>query len=177
MLETVANQINQMTRNVVIRHPNTMNCFVYGMKVTRKEEQGQEFAGLPTMGGLGVMDEDDEVEYEYVYKGDGYALPVEQFTPAPMVDRNDANVGPEDEFRFIIIPSANAGEEDFFTISTHDVVYLLLGLPENADTCPKLAFEVVGRETTTNVPPYNIRYVCNRRDDLHVKMGGELLNP
>ena len=175
MLEKIADQINAMTRNVVIRHPNTLNCLVYGMKVIRRGQD--QYAGLPTMGGMGVMDEDDEVDYDYELKGWGYALPIDQFTPAPMVDRNDANTGPEDEFRFLIMPEAQSGEKDFFTVSTHDIVMLILGMPEEVNTCPKLAFEVVGRETTTNVPPYNIRYVCNRRDDLHIKQGGELLNP
>ena len=175
MIEKVAEQINAMTRTTIIRHPNSMNCLVYGQKILRREPE--EYAGIPTMGGMGVMDEDDEVDYEYVYKGDGYALPVDQFSPAPMMDRNDANTGPEDEFRFLIIPRANSGEEDFFELSTHDVVMLLLGMPEDVETCPQLAFEVVGRETTTNVPPFNIRYVCNRRDDLHIKQGGELLHP
>ena len=31
-----------------------------------------------------------------------------------------------------------------------------------------LAFEVVGIETTVNIPPFTTRYICNRRDDLHV---------
>jgi hypothetical protein len=30
----------------------------------------------------------------------------------------------------------------------------------------KLAFEVVGVETPINIPPYAMRYVCNRRAEL-----------
>lgn len=175
MIERVSEQINVMTRNVVIKHPNSMNCLVYKAKIKRNEPE--EYAGIPTMGGMGVMDEDDEVEYDYEYCGDGYALPLDIFEPAPMMDRNDSNAGPSNEFRFLIMPRANSGEKDFFEVSTHDVVMLLLGVPEELDTCPQLAFEVVGRETTTNVPPFNIRYVCNRRDDLHIKQGGKLLSP
>ena len=59
MLEKVAEQINVMTKNVVIRHPNTMNCLVYGQKILRKDPE--QYSGIPTLGGLGVMDEDDEV--------------------------------------------------------------------------------------------------------------------
>lgn len=172
MLEKVSLGISAMTRNVVIHHPNCFNCLVYKQQITRKGQD--EFSDIPTLGGLGVLDEDDEVEYEYAYAGDGYALPVEQFEPSPMMDHNDANLGPLDEFRFIIFPAAQSGEEGFFEVSTHDIVMLLLGMEEDS---PKLAFEVVGRETTTNIPPYNIRFICNRRDDLHIKLGGKLLNP
>ena len=172
MLNQVSESIATMTRNVMINHPNCFNCRLYKQYVTRKSSG--TFGGEPLLGSMGILDTDDEVEYEYRYAGDGYALPAEAFSAAPMMDRNDANIGPSTEFRFLITPAAQSGDEHFFTVSTHDVVYLLLG---GEDDDPQIAFEVVGRETITNIPPFNVRYICNRRDDLHIKKGGEFLTP
>jgi len=167
MLTNVPNAINRMTRNVVMNHPNTFNCQVFRKTITRAEQETVD--GNPTLGGLGVLDTMDEEQFEYEFIGNGFALPADGFSPAPMMDRRDANIGAGDEFRFLVEPEGQSGSAEWFDLRTHDVVYLLL------DTGPapaKLAFEVVGTETTSNIPPYTTRYITNRRDDLHVPAGG-----
>ena len=62
-------------------------------------------------------------------------------------------------------PEEPSGHADWFDVRKHDVIYLVLGA---GPTPPMIAFEVVGTETTTNIPPYTTRFVCNRRDDLGV---------
>lgn len=175
MLNNVPKGINLLTRNVVMNHPNTFNCEMYRKVVTR--QAADTWADDPTMGGMGVLDTDDEEQYEYEFIGHGFALPAENFMPSPLVDKNDANIGYANEFRFLIEPAAkNSNEEGFFTVSTHDICYLLLYDGEHENPA-KLAFEVVGRETTLNIPPFTTRYVCNRRDELDVTVNGELANP
>jgi hypothetical protein len=166
MLNNVPETINRMTRNVVANHPNTFNCQVFRKAVTRQAPDAAN--GNPTMGGLGVLSSADEEEFEYAFIGNGYALPADGFSPAPMVDRGDANIGPADEFRFLIEPEEPSGHPDWFDVRKHDVVYLLLGAGKGA---PMLAFEVVGIETTSNIPPFTTRYIANRRDDLHLAAG------
>ncbi len=117
-----------------------------------------------------MLDDDDESEFKYECIGQGYALPAETFQASPLMDKNDANVGYTDEFRFLIEPVAeHSNQPGWFEISTHDLVYLLLfdGVNEKP---AKLCFEVVGRETTNNIPPFSTRYVCNRRDELDVSV-------
>lgn len=168
MLSNVPDAINRMARNVVKHHPNTFSCEVYRKHVTRTAADTVD--GNPTMGGLGVLDTMDEEQFEYVFLGYGYALPAEGFGgPAPMVDRKDANIGSGNEFRFLIEPEAQSGEAEWFDVRSHDVMYLRLG---TGPAPGKLAFEVVGTETTSNIPPYTTRYVTNRRDDLHIPAGG-----
>jgi hypothetical protein len=158
MLTNVPSGINRMARNVVMNHPNTFSCEVYRKAVTRPAETS--VGGLPTMGGLGVLDSMDEDQFEYAFMGYGYALPADGgFAPAPMVRRSDANIGAGDEFRFLIEPE----EPDEFDVREHDVLYLLLGVGKDA---PKLAYEIVAIETTSNIPPYTTRYIANRRNDL-----------
>lgn len=161
MLNNVPQAINQLARNVVINHPNTFNCQVF--RKTVKRAAPQTVGGLPTLGGLGVLDSMDEEDYEYTPLGHGHALPAEGFAPSPMMKRGDANIGPGDEFRFLIEPEEQSGHHEFFIPRNHDVVYLLLGTDPQP---PKVAFEIVGEETTSNIPPYTTRYICNRRDDL-----------
>jgi hypothetical protein len=72
-------------------------------------------------------------------------------------------VGSGEEFRFLIEPEGQSGSPEWFDVRTNDVIYLLLGI---GPTPPKLAFEVVNTETTSNIPPYTTRYITNRRDDL-----------
>jgi len=166
MLNNVSEAINRMARNVVVNHPNAFNCQVFHKTVTRTGDNVVD--GNPTLGGLGVLNTTDEEQYEYAYVGNGYALPADAFSSAPMMDRRDANMGAADEFRFLIEPEGQSGSQEWFDVRTNDVIYLLLGDgPEPA----RLAFEVVAYETTSNIPPYTTRYVTNRRDDLHLPAG------
>lgn len=153
MLNNVPSAINRMARNVVINHPNTFNCVVIRKRVTRTAPE--TIGGLPTIGGIGVISSDDEESIAWDTLGNGYALPAEGFQPSQMMDRQDANNGAVDEYRFLIEPEV----VDAFDISKNDVFYLIIDVV-------RLAYEVVSMETTSNIPPYTPRCVCNRRNDL-----------
>lgn len=165
MLTNVPAAVNRMARNVVINHPNTYNCQVFRKTVTRP---GADAGGLPVLGGLGVLSSDDEEQFTYAWIGNGFALPVENFQPASMMDRGDANNDTGTEFKFLIEPEDAAGQLGSFTPDKNDVVYLLLG---DGPSPAKLAFEIIGIEAVLNIPPYTTRFIVNRRDDLHVPAG------
>lgn len=165
MLKNVTTSVNRLVRNVVMNHPNTFNCEIYRKHLLRSGDNEDEAVGKSTFGGMGVLGSDDEENYEYEYMGNGFALPADQFSPAPMTDWHDANIGAESEFRFLIELEPQASDDSYFELKNHDIIYLLLGEWPN---CARLAYEIVGTETTSNIPPYTIRWVCNRRDDLHM---------
>lgn len=167
MLNNIPKGLNAITRNVVIRHPNTFNCEFYRREVNRLEPVVGERS---TMGGMMVMSVDDEVEINWALIGTGYALVADQFQPAVMMDRMDANNGSVEEFRFLIESELEAFEGGFEP-KKNDVFYVVLGDIQDEDA-PRIAYEIIGVETTVNVPPYVPRYVCNRRDDLapHILM-------
>lgn len=165
MLKNVPAAVNRQARNVVINHPNTMNCQVFRKEVTRS---GDIVGGLPEMGGLGVISAEDEEQFTYTWVGNGYSLQVEIFQPAMMMDRRDANNGAESEFKFLIEPESALGQAGYFNPQKYDVMYLLLG---DGPAPAKIAFEIVGIEAVLNIPPYTSRYIANRRDDLHVVAG------
>lgn len=163
MLRNVPTGINAMARNVIMNHPNTYNAEVYRRRVGRTS--ADEAGGAPTLGGMMVMSIEDEDDIRWESVGNGYALPAEQFQASSMMDRRDANNGYTDELRFLIEPEEMIGDPGGFEILKRDVIYLLLGVGENA---PKLAYEIVDVEAVVNVPPFVPRYVVNRRDDLDI---------
>jgi len=159
MLTNVPQGVNRMARNVIVNHPNTFNCQVFRKKVTRP---GDLSGGMPKLGGLGVMSSDDEEQVEWEFIGNGYTMQAEQFGPAYMMDRQDANNNGGDEFRFLIEPEEAPGMPGSFEVKKNDIALILLG--EEV----RIAYEVVQVETTINIPPYVMRYVMNRRGDLDV---------
>jgi len=172
MLTNVPTATGALVRSIVCNHPNSFTAEVYRMIRERVDEPDGPDAS--TFGGMGVLDKDDDPEIEFKFLGYAYVLPAEQFAPSRQMDANDAAQFAE-EYRFLIEPAAPSGHSYWFDIRDHDVVYLLIG--EGGKENPaKLAFEVIGRETTTNIPPYNTRYIMNRRDDLHVDKSGNYIS-
>ena len=94
---------------------------------------------------------------EYIFVGNGYAL-----------QANKGTITQDNLFCFFVSPEEPSGHPDWFDVRNHDVMYLLLGTGPDA---PRLAFEIVGTETTSNIPPFTTRYITNRRDDLHQPAG------
>lgn len=165
MLHKVSENIARMARNIVLNHPNAYEIQLWRKIVTRKDSG--EIAGKPTMGGAGVLDTDDEDEVDWQYLGDGAAVSAEVFQPSDITDRNDASTrGFTHEALFLIEPKAKSGEEEWFDVRTHDVMRILIRVGPDYSDYASIAYEVVGRETTTDIPPYNVRFKCNRRDDL-----------
>lgn len=233
MLTNVPTAINSLARNVVINHPNAFNAVMVRKRVTRTA--ATSVMGYPTLGGLGVISSEDEESIEWDLLGNAYALETEMFTPGMMMDRQDANNGGIDEFRFLIEPETMIGNgtgalltpvvtagvvtsvtvtaggtgymtgqklaftgtgtgaiatviaingiitsvvvsaggtgytlapsatiDNFgFAVKKQDVMYLVLG-------AVRLAYEITGAESLSNIPPYNQRFITNRRDDLHL---------
>lgn len=160
MLTNVPDAINRMVRNVVLNHANSNLVQVIRKVITRDSDSN--LMGLPTIGGLGVLSSDDEENVEFEPLGNAYVLRVGGFNSSIMMDRQDANNGSEDIFLYLIEPEILINEVGGFEIKKNDVFYY--GLQGTA----KLAFEIVAIETTSNIPPYTQRYICNRRDDLHL---------
>ena len=151
MLTSVPQNVAKMARTVVINHPNAFNCQVIRKVVNQAPGQMIE------------LDSEDEENISWDFIGNGYAVQVvDTFQPANMNGWQDAN-NTTDEQRFLIEPESAPGDPTWFEVHKHDVVYILL-----ASGLVKLAFEVVQVETPLNIPPFCMRYVMNRRDDLHL---------
>ncbi|MGZ8220046.1 MAG: hypothetical protein ACXWT0_00210 [Methylobacter sp.] len=154
MLTNIPTAINNITRNVIKHHPSTFDCIVVRKRVTRIGDA--TVGGLPTLGGMSVISSDDEEDMTWDLLGNGYAKKAEPFSDSLMMDRRDANNGAADEVRYLVIPETVGA----FVPNKNDVFYLIIGNT-------RLAHEIVGIETTSDIPPYTQRFICNRRDDLH----------
>jgi hypothetical protein len=159
MLNNVPEAVNRMTRNIVIHHPNSYNAIVFRKRVLRPADNA--IGGLPTLGGLAVISADDEEDVTWDLLGNAYAMKVDPYGPGTMMDRQDANDGGVQEFRFLIEPEIQDGLPGGFAVKKNDVMYLVLG-----DV--RLAFEIVAIETTSDISPYTQRYVGNVRNDLNM---------
>lgn len=161
-LYNVADAVNQYARITVLNHPNSWAGFVLRKKVNRTADDMA--GGLPTLGGLAVLSSEDEEDISYDHVGNVTVLRVDSFQGSSMLDRRDESYGGLSEYRFMIESEAALGEEEYFKPKKRDVFYILLGT--DMDTSPKAAYEIIDIETTTDIPPFVQRYVCNRRAEL-----------
>lgn len=170
MLNSVPIAINAASRQVTLRHPNSFDCIVSRKRVVRIEVDAEgdpsTMGGSPTMGGMGVLRSEDEVEFEYDELGPAKLL----FAgPGPyqaqdMIERDNALL--TENSREVLIesiakPGALVGEPQYFVADTGDLVSLTLGLGV------VLSYEVATVSGTVNLPPYTRKLVLNPRDDLN----------
>jgi hypothetical protein len=80
--------------------------------------------------------------------GNGYAL-------------DQKSIDNSDEFLFLIEPEDIECKLDQFILNKEHVFYLILGTV-------RLAFEIIDVRAAEDISPYTNRYVCKRRDDLHM---------
>lgn len=156
MLNQVPSAINALSARIIHNHPNSIGCQMFRKRVTR--------ANPETLGGLGVLSSEDEEQIEFDFLGPGSALPTAEDGEAPSLlnDNQDAYHAEGDAFRFLIEPEKPSGDPEWFSVEKNDI--LLLWLMDDGSL--KVPFEIVGVETVNNLPPFSVRYLCNRRDDL-----------
>jgi hypothetical protein len=165
MLSAVALSVSHSLRQVVLRHPNTMDCTVWRKQVTRVENlpgtsDPSTMGGSPTLGGMGVLRSEDEADFEYVELGAGKCMFCGQFQPNDQVERDNAILQQpmqEAQVESVIAPSAVG----YFLADVGDMVLITPGLGT------VLAFEVATLTGVAHIPPYVRKLVLNPRDDLH----------
>lgn len=164
MLHNVPTTLNRLLRQTVLHHPNAWGGAVLRKVVTRPAPA--TIGGLPVLGGLAVLDSEDEADYTYEHVGNVALLAAELFGAAGIMhDRRDTQVSDVTEYRFLIEPQDETEDgTPTFTPKNRDLVYVALGA--DFATAAKACYEIVGVETTSNIPPYTQRYVCNRRAEL-----------
>lgn len=158
MLHSVPMQINKAARSVTLRHPNGIPCHAFRQRVMRQADGSM--GGMPTLGGLGVLDSSDEPDVEWDWLGDAKLLIVENFQSSTVVDRGDALDNAEPQIVALIEALRPVEDPAHFTAKTKDVLYMLL----HAEV--KIAYEVVAIDGDINIAPYSRKYILHKRDDL-----------
>lgn len=165
MLSQVATAVSNATRQVVLRHPNTMDCTVWRKRVLRTEidpetDLPSTMGGSPTLGGMGVLRSEDESEFEYYELGAAKCMFCGIFQPNDQNERDDAILQqPMQEAQIESVKAPN--EVGHFLADTSDLVLVTPGLGV------VLAYEIATLSGPINIPPYVRKLVLNPRDDLH----------
>jgi hypothetical protein len=162
MLNNVPAQINKSARLVTLNHPNAMDCTVH-RKTYNRTDTGT-MGGLPTLGGLGVLDGEDEPEYTYMELGDAKILFAGQYQAV------DGNMRDDDMSLNYAAPPMEALVE--CVKQPTDTAFFVADKPDLVMVYPgagiALAYEVVGVTSPSNIPPYGRKLILAPRSDLNV---------
>lgn len=166
MLNNVPIAIQAASRQVVLRHPNSMDCSVWRKQVTRVEPDPgtglpSSMGGSPTLGGMGVLRSEDEADYDYVQLGDGRCMFLGPYQPNDEVERGNALLQALAQ-EVQVVSLAGAGEVGHFIPDTGDMVMVTPGMGV------VLVFDVATITGLAHIPPYIQKLVLNPRDDLHI---------
>jgi hypothetical protein len=163
MLSIVPTQINVSRRLVVLNHPNSMPAELWRKTLTRTELAGTApndvLGGIPTIGGLGVLNNEDEAEVTWAKVGDVKVLFGVVFEGAKEFDNDDGLVPQqmvESQIENVLLPN----DPLYLAVDKNDI---LMVTPGGGIVLP---FEVIGEVGLINIPPHTKKFVLNARDDL-----------
>jgi hypothetical protein len=131
-----------------------MTCTVYRKVVTRVAPT--TIGGLPTLGGLGVLEDDDEADFEYQSLGDGCVVMLGTYQGGFRSDDNSLLDNPNTSQQEALLEPLT---DDGFTPKKHDLVSIVIG-----DAV--LPYEITDITGTVNIPPFTQKYVLQLRDEL-----------
>lgn len=156
MLTNVPTQLRVAARQMVMRHPNSMDCAVYRKVVMRTAGAGAgDVGGLPTMGGMAVLDNEDEPQVDYVPLGEGKLLFGGIYERTKLMDRRDAadqQASSEALVEPLILGAFEVKDSD-----------LVMAMPGGGVVIP---YEVVEVLNTVNIPPFLPKYMLAPQGDL-----------
>lgn len=163
MLNAVPNAVRKASRVATLRHPNAFDGQLMRRVVKRTEgAEAGEAGGLPTLGGLAVMDPEDEPEVDYELMGDVRVLFTDQYQGTTMADRGDAP-----ESMGTAMAMIEPLEEGQFAPKDGDLVMLMPGAGV------VIPYEVTNVINAINIPPYVAKYELSAQGDLVFAAGLE----
>lgn len=158
-----------MALQVIRGHGNAWDVQMLRKVVKRTSSTGT-VGGSPNLGGLAVLDSNDETDFEYEFLCNGHALKAEFFQPGNMTDRMDAAIGGAEEFLYMLAREKDPNDltAHLQPLTTKTLVLFILGEGEGA---ARLAYEVATVDATCELPPFLPRYVLNRRAEMDLPAG------
>lgn len=162
MLTNVPTQINRSARLVTLRHPNAMDCTVWRKKLNRTSAAAPaELGGNPTIGGLGMLDGEDEADFEYEELGDAKIVFAGIYQPVN-ANWNDSDSGliyPEPPQEALIECVLEPDDPNYFVVQKPDMVTVE---PGGGFVLP---YEVLGETGSVHIPPYTRKFIIAARSD------------
>lgn len=163
MLSSVPTAIARASRRFTLRHPNAMDCTVWRKKLLRTGPAGDDLGGIPNVGGMGVLDGEDEADYEFDPVGDAKVV-FAGIWQGDGANWNDADSGViydqaprEAMIEFIDEADGYVRKPDRITVEPGGGIVLV--------------YEVLGENSPTAIPPYTRRYILAARADVDASIG------
>lgn len=165
MLNNVPTQINRSARLVTLRHPNAIDCTIWRKTVNRVTTTAPaEIGGLPTIEGVGVLDSEDEADYEYAEVGDAKIVFTGQFQTQGGNWRDD-----DSSLTYNEMPVEALIE---CVLEPSDPNYVVPDKPDLITVTPGpgivLTYEVIGETSSVSIPPYVRKFALAPRQDSNV---------
>lgn len=156
MLNSVPTQINRSARLVTLRHPNAMDCTVWRKKVNRvSADTPAQMGGMPTIGGLGVLDSEDEADFDYEELGDAKIVFAGQYQ-GEGANWNDADSTlnyPAPPMEALIECVLDPSDPAHFVATKPDMITVEPGAGIS------IPYQVIGETGSVNIPPYTRRFI------------------
>jgi hypothetical protein len=159
MLNAIPQQMNLMARNVTLRHPNSLDCEIYRKVVLRTGPDDP--GGMPSLGGMAVLDSEDEPDVTWEDLGLAKLLNTEPFHMSEVVNRDDGldmNI-PEMFAQVEFLDISN--DPDRRVLQKHDIAMLII-----SDDV-RIGYEVMDVFGTVNIAPFTRKYRFEKRDVLN----------
>lgn len=166
MLNTVAIAVNRANRQRTLREPNAIDCVLFTKQVMRTGD-GASYEGSPTLGGLSVMSDEDEVNYEWVEAGSA-KIHFSQGYVAPLGNTSDDGQRldyADGVIEASIEPILEPGAVGYVEPDKRMLVAVMPGGGVIAN------YEIVGVTGTMNISPYTRKYLLNWRPDEDASAG------
>lgn len=162
MLTNVPKQVNRASRMTVIRHPNAMNCTLWKKQINRAPDSTPaNFGGMPTIGGMGVLDSEDEADYSYVELADAKIVFTDRYQgqTGNMIDTENGLNYPENMREALIEGLIEPGKPGWVLPDKPQVVTCY---PGNGVV---VTYQIVGTTGNLDIHPYTRKYLLNPLND------------
>lgn len=163
MLNNVPKAMARAGRQVTLRHPNAKDCTVWRKKLLRTGAPGDDLGGIPNIGGLGVLDAEDEADFEFEVVGDAKIVFAGIAQPEG-ANWNDVDSGiipgqmPQEALiEFIDEANGHVKKPDIISVEPGGGIVLI--------------YEVIGENSTVDIPPYVRRFIVAQRSDQQFGIG------
>lgn len=165
MLNNVPKAVARASRLVTLRHPNAIDCTVMRKKLLRPES-GESLGDVPNIGGLGVLDAEDEADYQYEPVGDAKILFSGVWdTQGSNWNDGDTGVIYDQAPREACIEFVDEGLAAADYVRKPDMISVEPG------GGIVLIYEVLGESSSIAIPPYTRKYMLAARSDSTAGIG------
>lgn len=158
MLNQVPLSMRAAARNMVLRHPNAIDCTVMRRRVTRTSEAQAGMAGGElSLGGIGTLGADDEAEVDYDEIGEARVLFAGVRPPTSMTDAGDASEAEASTPMEALVEPVTEGA---FNCKDADLLMLMPGAGV------VITFEVLKQIAQVHIPPYVAKFEIQAQMDM-----------